>query len=504
MDDLLSLVNVSKRFGGVKALTLVDFDVRAGEVHALVGENGAGKSTLMKIMAGNYLPDGGAIHLRGEAIQFKNPHDALVRGIALIHQETALVPDLSVAENVFLSHLPRIIQWQELYARAKSLLDGLGFEIDPAANVSTLSVAHRQVVEIAKALSLDIKLLVLDEPTASLAPSDAERLLEIVRGLRSHGVGVVYISHRLHEVFAIADRITVLKDGEKVSTLNPAETSMDGLIRLMVGRPLQALYPPREACAIGKAVLKVSHLTRRGVVNDVSFEVRAGEVVGVGGLIGSGRTELVRLIFGADRADSGVVEIDARDVTPRTTAAAVQAGIGLVPEDRKMQGAVLSMPIRVNATMARLRDVSTWFGGLRLARERKSVARLMTSLRIKAQSMEAEVSTLSGGNQQKVVLAKWFHAKGRVIMLDEPTRGVDVGAKTEIYTLINTLASEGKAILLVSSEHHELIGLCDRILVMGGGRIRGQLKPPDFSEENIVALSLGLALPVTPQPGALS
>ena len=492
MNPLLSLTGVSKRFGGVAALKGVDFDIRPGEVHALVGENGAGKSTMMKIIAGNHLPDTGRIELEGEPMRFRNPNDALVRGIALIHQETALAPDLTVAENVMICQLPRLIRWKELERRASALIRSLGFEIDPRAPVSTLSVAQRQIVEIAKALSLNIKLLVLDEPTASLAPSDARRLLDIVRDLRNRGVGIVYISHRLQEVFDIADRITVLKDGERVATVAPASLTMDALIRLMVGRPLAALFPPRDGITPGKVVLDVAGLSRGSVVDDVSFQVRAGEVVGIGGLIGSGRTELVRLVFGADRADSGRVLVDGRDVTPRSTSAGVRAGIGLVPEDRKGQGAVLGMSIRINATMARLADVSTWFGSLRHSHERRTVDALMKSLRIKARDMEADVSTLSGGNQQKVVLAKWFHAQGRVIVLDEPTRGVDVGAKADIYGLINALAAQGKAIVVVSSEHQELIGLCDRILVMGGGRLRGELDPQDFSEEKIVAMSLGL------------
>ena len=494
LNSLLSLQGVSKRFGGVKALTNVDFDVRAGEVHALVGENGAGKSTLMKIIAGNHLPDGGTIQLAGDAVRFRNPHDALTRGIALIHQETALALHLSVAENVMLCHLPRFIHWKQLYERASSIIKGLGFDIDPAAPVSSLTTAHRQIVEIAKALSLDVKLLVLDEPTASLAPSDAERLLGIVRDLRARGVGVVYISHRLQEIFEIADRVTVLKDGQTVATVAPQDINMDSLIRMMVGRPLSALFPKRENCPIGDVVLNVDGLSRNGVVDNVSFAVRAGEVIGLGGLIGSGRTELVRLIFGADRSDSGRVEIDGKAVTPRNTVDGVRAGIGLVPEDRKSQGTVLSMPIRINSTMARLSDVTNLFGGLRLAHERRTVGQLMQNLRIKARDMDADVSTLSGGNQQKVVLAKWFHAKGKVIVLDEPTRGVDVGAKAEIYNLINALAAEGKAIVVVSSDHHELIGLCDRILVMGGGRLRGQLHPDEYSEERIVAMSLGLTL----------
>ena len=459
---LLTLAGVSKNFGGVHALRGVDFEVRAGEVHALVGENGAGKSTAMKVIAGNHIPNAGTIHLEGEQMHFRTPHDALVRGIALIHQETALAPDLTVAENVMICHLPGVIRWAAMYREASALIKGLGFDIDPSAPVSSLSAAHRQIVEIAKALSLQVKLLVLDEPTASLAPSDASRLLDIVRDLRKRGVGIVYISHRLHEVFEIADRITVLKDGEKVATVTPREVDMDGLIRLMVGRPLAALFPRREGVTIGKVVLKVSGLGRRGVVDDVSLEVRAGEVVGIGGLIGSGRTELVRMIFGADRADVGSVDVDGRDVTPTSTGAGVQAGIGLVPEDRKSQGAVLSMPIRINSTLARLSDVSNRLGALRLAHERHTVAGLMKSLQIKARDMDADVSTLSGGNQQKVVLAKWFHAQGRVIMLDEPTRGVDVGAKAEIYTLINTLRRAGHG---------------DRRRVVGACRADGPVRP---------------------------
>ena len=312
--------------------------------------------------------------------------------------------------------------------------------------------------------------------------------------LRARGAGIVYISHRLHEIFEIADRITVLKDGQTVATVEPRGLAMDELIRLMVGRPLAALFPPRQASIGSTPLLEVRGLGRRGVVHDVSFDVNPGEVVGLGGLIGSGRTELVRLVFGADRPDTGSVRVDGREVTPRNARQGVRAGIGLVPEDRKGEGAVLSLPIRINATMARLADVSNRLGFLRGARERGVVGTLIQALRVKARDMDAHVATLSGGNQQKVVLAKWFHAQGRVIILDEPTRGVDVGAKAEIYGLINELAAQGKAIVVVSSDHNELMGISDRILVMGGGRLRGELRRPDYSEENIVAMSLGIEL----------
>jgi ribose transport system ATP-binding protein len=489
MTPFIALAGISKRFGGVHAIEGIDFDVRAGEVHALVGENGAGKSTLMRVIGGGHHADAGTIEVEGREITFRNPHASLAEGIAVIHQETALAPALSVAENVFLGAMPAVIDWRALRAKARALIESLGFEIDPAALVETMSAAQCQVIEIAKALSGTLKLLVLDEPTAALAPSDANRLLDIVRDLRARGVGIVYISHRLEEVFAIADRITVLKDGKRVDTVTPDSITRDELIRKMVGRPLSVLFPERHA-TLGADVLKVEGLTRGRVVQDVSFSLRAGEVVGLGGLIGSGRTEVARLIFGADQRDAGRIELKSKTLNARSPMAAVRAGIGFVPEDRKGQGAVLAMPIRINATLASLDSVSGPFGWLAFRRERASVAKLMESLRIKARSMDADVSTLSGGNQQKVVLAKWFHADGDLIILDEPTRGVDVGAKVEIYTLINQLAERGKAVLVISSDHQELMGLCDRILVMGEGRIRGQLNPGDYSEERILALSL--------------
>ena len=489
MIPFIALTGVDKRFGGIHAIEGVDFDVLSGEVHALVGENGAGKSTLMRMIGGGHQPDAGSIKVEGRPISFRNPHAAMEEGIAVIHQETALAPDLSVAENVFLSALPTVIEWRSLRKNAHALIASLGFDIDPSALVSSLSTAQCQVIEIAKALSRKVKLLVLDEPTAALAPSDANKLLEIVRGLRSRGVGIVYISHRLEEVFAIADRITVLKDGKRVDTVKPADLGMDELIRKMVGRPLSVLFPQRHA-SLGDEVLKVTDLARGHAVRNVSFTLRAGEVVGLGGLIGSGRTEVARLIFGADMRDSGTIELKQKLLAVRSPMAAVKAGIGFVPEDRKGQGAVLSMPIRVNATLAALKSVSLPGGFLAFGRERAFVQKLMEQLRIKARSMDADVSTLSGGNQQKVVLAKWFHADGDLIILDEPTRGVDVGAKVEIYTLINQLAERGKAVLVISSEHQELMGLCDRILVMGEGEIRGELQPADYSEEQILSLSL--------------
>jgi ribose transport system ATP-binding protein len=321
-----------------------------------------------------------------------------------------------------------------------------------------------------------------------LSAQDAERLHRIIADLRNRGVGIVYISHRLDEVFQIADRLTVLKDGEVVGTVGVNDTKVDGIIRMMVGRPLSALFPERKARTIGAEVLKVSNLNAGRRVRNVSFTVRAGEIVGLGGLVGSGRTEVARLVFGADRVDSGRIEINGKAISPRSPSDGVKAGIGLVPEDRKLQGVVLDNPIRTNATMARLSDVVNGFGFLKQAFEKKRVSEIGKSLRLKAASIENPVSSLSGGNQQKVVLAKWFHAGGDLIILDEPTRGVDVGAKTEIYGLINRLAEEGKAVLVISSEHMELFGLCDRIIAMGGGEVRGHLTPVEYSEERLLSM----------------
>ena len=490
MSDLVKLTSISKSFGGVQALRGVDFDIRAGEVHALLGENGAGKSTLMRILGGEMQPSSGGVEIAGKPAILRDPRDARALGIAVIHQELALAPDLTVAENIFLGQLSPIVSHSKLRKRARELISRLGFDIDPSRTVKSLAVAHQQVVEIAKALSQDVKIIVFDEPTAVLSAQDAERLHRVIADLRNKGVGVVYISHRLDEVFQIADRLTVLKDGEKVGTVGVKDINVDGIIRMMVGRPLSALFPERTARAFGAEVLNVSNLNAGRRVRNVSFSIRAGEIVGLGGLVGSGRTEVARLIFGADRLDSGRIEINGKAISPRSPADAVKAGIGLVPEDRKLQGVVLDNPIRTNATMARLSDVVNAAGFLRQAFEKKRVNEIGKTLRLKAASIENPVSSLSGGNQQKVVLAKWFHAGGDLIILDEPTRGVDVGAKTEIYGLINRLAEDGKAVLVISSEHMELFGLCDRIIAMGGGEVRGHLMPADYSEERLLGMTM--------------
>ncbi|PZQ97025.1 MAG: lantibiotic ABC transporter permease [Cereibacter sphaeroides] len=489
MAALIQLEDITKSFAGIHALTNVDFDLNAGEVHALCGENGAGKSTLMRVLGGEMRPDSGRNLIEGQEVRLSGPTDAIRRGISVIHQEMALAPDLSVAENIFLGDLPPGINWPRLREKARKLIQRLGFDISPGAQVSDLSVAHQQVVEIAKALSRDARVIVFDEPTAVLSTGDARRLLQIIKDLRNHGVGIVYISHRLDEIYEIADRITVMKDGRRVDTVTPQSTPIDDLIRMMVGRPLSQLFGDKPETTLGEEVLRVTDLNLPNGISNISLSIRRGEVVGLGGLVGSGRTELARAIFGADPISSGEMTLLGQKYRPRTPRQAVRRGVGLVPEDRKGQGIVLDMAIRKNATMANSSPVTT-AGFFRPTAERKLVQNLIQSLRIKLGTMNDPVSSLSGGNQQKVVLAKWFNANPDLIILDEPTRGVDVGAKTEIYTLIHRLASDGKAVIVISSEHAELFGLCDRVLVMGEGELRGELHPGDYEEEKLLTMSM--------------
>lgn len=490
VQPLIELRDIVKTFGGIHALNGAQLQIRAGEVHALLGENGAGKSTLMRVLGGEHAPDSGTVYDSGEAVQIKGPKAAMARGITLIHQEMALAQELTVAENIFLHDLPTFIAWPSLRAKAANILRRLGFEIDPAATVGDLSVAHQQIVEIARALSQDARVIVFDEPTAVLSTQDADRLLEIISDLRSVGVAIVYISHRLDEVFRIADRMTIMKDGQWIATETPHQTTLQEVIRLMVGRPVDQLFSDRATHDIGEEVLRVERLNARRKVRDVSFSVRAGEVVGLGGLVGSGRTEVARLIFGADRCDSGDIYLHGKKVSLRSPQQAVKAGIALVPEDRKRQGVVLDMPIRANVTMANDKAVMAPLGFIQSSRETQVVSKLAQQMRLKCAGLHAPVSSLSGGNQQKVVLAKWFNLGGQVIILDEPTRGVDVGAKREIYQLIAELAQQGMAVVVISSEHIELFGLCDRVLVMSEGAICGELQPDDYSEENLLSMAM--------------
>jgi len=484
--------NISKSFGGVHALNEVSFKVKPGEIHALVGENGAGKSTLMKILAGAYQKDEGIVKIFGSPMDISNPYMGRKLGIATIYQEFALVPDLTVAENIFLDHLSSrrgLINWTDLYTRADELVRDIGFDISPRAIVGELSVAYQQVVEITKALSEEAKILILDEPSAVLAPREVDRLLSIVKKLKMKDVSIIYISHRLDEVFKIADIITVIKDGLVSGTVSTKEVIADDIIKMMIGRKLTTLFPERKS-QIGEEIFRVEDLNRGNKVKDVSFSVRTGEVFGIAGLVGSGRSETARTIFAADPKDKGTITLNNRVLRIRSPKDAVKSGIGLVPEDRKEQGAILSMSIRENVTMPNLKKVVGQIGFIKNAKERRITQQLIQELAIKSRSTEDTVTSLSGGNQQKVVLAKWFGTDCNVIILDEPTRGVDVGAKVEIYNLINKLAENGLAVIIISSEMVEIIGMCDRVAVMKEGQIQKILIKEELSEENIMRLAI--------------
>jgi ribose transport system ATP-binding protein len=489
----VELVNISKSFRGVHALRDVTFSVAPGEIHALVGENGAGKSTLMKILSGAYQRDSGEIKIDGERVEIRNPHEGRQRGIGIIYQEFTLARELTVAESLFLSDLGNragIIHWGQMYREARELIESIGFDIDPRKKVRDLTVAYQQMVEITKAFSAQARILVLDEPTAVLAPQETERLFAVMRRLKAQGISLIHITHRLEEVFQIADRITVMKDGAVVGTVQTSDVTKDEIIQMMIGRKLSTMYPPREVSP-GKEVLVVRNLAAANNVSDVNFAVRAGEVLGFAGLVGSGRTDVVRAIFGADRLKSGTVEMNGKLVSIKAASTAVKMGIGLVPEDRKQQGVILPMSVRANTTLPSLRRVTGVLGIFKARLEKAIVSDLINRLSIKTNGMSADVADLSGGNQQKVALAKWLSRECDVLILDEPTRGVDVGAKVEIYRVINQLAAQGIAIIMISSEMMEVIGMSDRVMVMSRGRVAGFLEGADVTEENILRLSIG-------------
>ncbi len=490
---LLTMRGIRKLYPGVLALDDVSFDLQAGEVHALVGENGAGKSTLIKILAGAEAPDAGEILLDGQPCSFTGPLEAIAAGISVIYQELNLVPSMTVEENIFLGREPAnalgFVNWRELRRGAVELLAPLKARIDPQAPVESLSVAHQQMVEIAKALSVEARVIAMDEPTATLTEHEIAHLFALIRSLQERGVGVIYISHRLDEVDQVADRVTVLRDGRLVGTDRREALDRDEIIRRMVGRSLTRQIPKRPA-PVGEVALAARHLTRHGVLHQVSFEVRAGEVVGLAGLVGAGRTEVARAIFGADPLDDGEVWINGRPVRIRHPADAVREGLALVTEDRKGQGLILGMAVRENTSLANLAAVSRR-GFIQLGRESAAAGQLARELDIRTPSIEQAVRHLSGGNQQKVVLAKWLFTQARVLLFDEPTRGIDVGAKTEIYELMNGLAERGVAILMISSELEEILGMSDRVLVMHEGRLAGELSREEATPEAVMWLATG-------------
>jgi len=490
---VLSLRGISKRFPGVQALDRVDFDLARGEVHALVGENGAGKSTLMKILAGAIQKDEGEIFLEGQRVEIPDPITARRLGISLIYQEFNLVPYLSVAENIFLGREPKrksgLIDWKRLYSESERLLSRLGLTVDPRERVQRLSVAEQQMVEIAKAVSVQCKVLGMDEPSATLTEHESRRLFDLIKGLIADGVSVIYISHRLEEIYEIADRVTILRDGHHIATDQIDRLSKEEIVRLMVGREISDEFPPRRAKP-GKEVLRVEGLTRRRKFSDVTFSVREGEILGIAGLVGSGRTEVARAIFGADPIDSGRILLDGRPLSLRGPRDAINAGIGLVTEDRKAQGLVLGMSVLENVSLASL-DQFSRAGFVDKKREMAAVAVHVDELRIRTPSLRQTVRNLSGGNQQKVVLAKWLLTRSRVMIFDEPTRGIDVGAKWEIYNLLNSLAERGVAIIMISSELPEVLGMSDRILVMHEGRVAGELAKHEATQERVMRLAMG-------------
>jgi ribose transport system ATP-binding protein len=492
-NNRVEMWNISKSFGGVKALNNVHFEVRPGEIHALMGENGAGKSTLMKILAGAISRDEGTITIDGEERHISRPVDAIKLGISVIYQEFMLAPHLTVAENIFIDHISggkAVINWTELREKAYRELSRLGFtDIDPAATVNSLSVAYQQVTEICKCLTRRTKVLVLDEPTAVLTFTEIEKLFEILLRLKNEGVSIVYISHRLEEVLRITDRITILKDGTYVDTVNTNKTTKDHLVTMMVGRELSQLFAERNA-KIGEIVLDVKNLNAGKMVKDVSFYVRSGEVVGFSGLVGAGRTETMRAIFGAMPFDSGEIIYQGEQLRFTSPCAAIVHGLGLLSEDRKKEGVMLFQSIRINATMTRLNKVSK-AGLLERQKESQAVGKLLALLSTKYGSIDDEVCNLSGGNQQKVAIAKWVFADCNCLIFDEPTRGVDVGAKIEIYKIISRLAERGVAVIVISSEMLEIIGLCDRAYVMRHGMVAGELSKQDLTEESLIKLAMG-------------
>ena len=491
---IIALERASKSYGAVRAARGVSIALRAGEVRALAGENGAGKSTIVRMLAGVQRPDDGAVLVDGEAVDFGGPADARDKGVAVIYQEPTLFPDLSVAENVMMGRHPlgslRRIDRGALHRTVQDLMDRLGVKLDPEQPVRGLSIADQQIVEIAKALSFDARVLIMDEPTAALSGHEVERLFGVVRTLRERGAAVLFISHRLDEIFTICDTVTVLRDGEVTHDGTTAGLTTDELVRRMVGRELSQLYP-KQAAQIGDVVLRVDRLTREGVFIDVSFEVRRGEIVALAGLVGAGRSEVARAIFGIDTPDGGHVEVAGRRLKPGSPTAAMRAGIGLVPEDRRQQGLVMELSVERNIGLTRLQALRNRLGVIGRGSEAELASDWATKLQLKFHRLSDPVGFLSGGNQQKVVLGKWLATDPKVLIIDEPTRGIDVGTKAEVHRLMSELAGRGLAVLMISSELPEVLGMADRVLVMHEGRLVRELARDEADEESVVRAATG-------------
>lgn len=494
-DRLIELIGITKVFPGVIALDDVSFDLFEGEVHVLMGENGAGKSTLMKIIDGIYKPEHGEVRLFGKKADIKSPKDALEQGIAMIHQELNPVLEMTIAENIYLGREPGkagLLNRRSMNKAARETLKRLALELDPDLRMKELTVAQMQMVEIAKAISYNSRIIIMDEPTSAISDKEADALFDIIRMLKGNGAGIIYISHKMNEIFRIADRITILRDGKAVDTRSAAELDANKLIALMVGREISQMYPPRIEHRYGEVALEVTSLTHRGLFENISFSLRKGEVLGIAGLMGAGRSELVETIFGMRKAHKGAVSVNNKACQFCAPNKAIKAGIALVTEDRKHTGLNLKSTVKRDMSIVTLQNYCRFNQVVVNARENAAVDEGIQKLNIKTPSRNQMIDNLSGGNQQKVILARWLMAQSDVFILDEPTRGIDVGAKYEIYSIIMQLAAEGKAVLMVSSEMSEIIGICDRVLVMHAGRVTGELNRNEMTQENIMALAAGI------------
>ncbi|MGB0090719.1 MAG: sugar ABC transporter ATP-binding protein [Planifilum fulgidum] len=491
---ILQVREIHKVFPGTKALSNVSMEFHAGEVHAVVGENGAGKSTLMNILSGVFPPTEGQIILEGEEVRFQSPRQAQEKGIAIVHQELSLCPHLTVGENMFIGRLPRsrlgFVDRNKLREDAKKMLEAFKADIDPDDLAGDLSISEQQVVEIAKALTMDCKVLILDEPTSAITESEANNLFEVIRELRGKGICIIYISHRIKEIFSISDRISVLRDGHYIGTYHTEEMTPDRVVQLMVGRELKNIYPPKSTRG-KKEILRVENLSREGVFHQIRFTLYEKEVLGIFGLVGAGRTEMSRALCGIDPKDSGQVWLDGKPVAIDSVSQAIQQGIVYLTEDRKNQGLFLDLSVKRNIVSSNLQAVSS---GLFIdpVKEKKMAEHFSEKLNVKTPSLDQSIGSLSGGNQQKAMIAKWLSTHPKVLLLDEPTRGIDVGAKSEIYKMLRELADDGKGIIVISSELPEVIGICDRVLVMHQGRIVGEVSGERINEEEIIRLASGI------------
>ena len=490
---ILEMKKIRKEFPGVLALNDVDFDLRSGEVHFLIGENGAGKSTLMKVLSGTYRQDSGQVLVAGEEMKENSPIYAQQHGIAMIYQELNPIPYMTVAENIYVGREPKkgiLLDRLKLYRDAQEILDRLGIEISPRAVMKDLSVAETQMIEIAKAVSYNSKIIIMDEPTSAITDREVEKLFNFIHMLKDQGVGIVYISHKMEELARIADRVTIMRDGEVVGCYKIDEITTDKIIALMVGREIENVYPKRTP-KIGEVVFKVENLSKAGLFHNVSFELRKGEILGISGLMGAGRTETVETIFGLRKPDSGKYWLNGREITLKKPKDAIKNGFSLISEDRKNVGLNLIGSVRDNISMLKLDELSH-FGFVDKRTEMQIVRKWAEALRVKTPSYDQLVKFLSGGNQQKVVIAKWLTMAPEIIIMDEPTRGIDVGAKSEIYDIIADLADQGKAIIMISSELPEIIGMCDRTIIMHEGDVTGELTRSEFSQEAIMRYAIGV------------